>query len=170
MTEEEIKRLRSYLVVQSMKRTPVQIIEVLREARHQFMAAVVAVPDMVRFDEHSWSTIEIIEHVSLFMSSYETAICSVLQTGQRPPDVYDRHEIIPRRDKGETRDRLLLHLEKALNHLTSCVLQADPFVHLDITWKHFELGKMHWRAWLLFTRVHLLDHIKQVRQIQENIK
>jgi hypothetical protein len=53
-----------------------------------------------------------------------------------------------------------------LHQLVSVVLQADPFAHLDLTWKHFELGEMHWREWLLFARAHLLDHVRQMQQLQ----
>lgn len=170
MTEEEIAQLRSYLAVQSMRRTPEQIIEVLQKAYHQFLMAVAALPDAVYHisaDEHIWSAPEIVEHVCLFMSNYKTAICGVLERGQRPPDVLDRQEIIPRGDKVNTRDELLSILEEVFKHLTHSVLQAQPFAHLDITWRHFELGEMHWREWLLFARVHLLDHVSQVNQARE---
>ena len=168
MTEEEVIRLRSYLATQSMRRTPAQIIEALQEAYHQFTMAVITLPNSAYHlhpDEHTWSTSEVVEHVCLFMSSYKAAICSVLEKGQRPPDVYDRQEIIPLPDRAETRDEQLFTLEGIFKHLTSSVLQADPCVHLDITWKHFELGGMHWREWLLFARVHLLDHIRQVNDM-----
>jgi hypothetical protein len=169
MTEEEIVRLRSYLATQSMRRTPAQIIEALQEAYHQFMTAVVALPnaaDHIQPDEHGWSALEIVEHVLLFMSIYGKAICDVLEKGQHPPDVDNRQAIIPRGDKANTRERLFLLLEEIFNRLTASVLQADPFIHLDITWRHFELGEMHWREWLLFARVHLLDHLRQVNQLQ----
>lgn len=169
MTEEEIVRLRGYLTTQSMRRTPTYMIEALQEAYHQFVTAVLALPDATyhtRPDEHAWSASEIVEHVYLFMSSYKIAICGVLEKGQRPPDVDDRQTIIPYGNKAGTRDEQLFTLEEVFTSLTLTVLQADPFVHLDITWKHFELGAMHWREWFLFARVHLLDHIHQVKQMQ----
>jgi len=49
---------------------------------------------------------------------------------------------------------------------TQSVLQANPDAHLDSIWKHFELGETHWREWLLFARVHLLDHMRQSNQGQ----
>ncbi|HEU5375364.1 MAG TPA: hypothetical protein VFV38_08000 [Ktedonobacteraceae bacterium] len=169
MNEEEIIRLHSYLVVQSMRLTPVRIVEALQEAYHQFKTAVMALPNIAyptRPDEHIWSAFEIVEHVFLFMSSYKIAICKVLEYGQRPADVGGRQEIIPHGDKAGTQSELLLALEEILNYLAASVLQANPLVHLDITWKHFELGDMHWREWLLFARIHLLDHIRQVNQMR----
>lgn len=45
MTEEEIAQLRSYLAAQSMRRTPPQMIEALRETHRQFAATVAVLPD-----------------------------------------------------------------------------------------------------------------------------
>ena len=45
------------------------------------------------------------------------------------------------------------------------VLKADPQAHLDIVWGHNEFGKMNWREWLLFARVHTLDHAHQIQTI-----
>jgi hypothetical protein len=110
MNEEETARLRSYLATQSMKRTPVYLIEVLQEAYQQFTTTVVGLPDTTYYtqtDEHTWSAFEIVEHVYLFMSSYKASICCVLEKGQRPSDIYDRQEIIPHGDRAKTRDELL---------------------------------------------------------------
>ena len=49
--------------------------------------------------------------------------------------------------------------------LIAVVLQADPQAHLDIVWGHNEFGKMNWREWLLFARVHTLDHARQMQAI-----
>lgn len=169
VTEEEIHRLRSYLAMQSMRRTPQQIMEALQEVYHQFTTGVVAFPHRIHplfLDESAWSVSQIVEHVALFLSSYKTAICTVLEKGQRPPDVLDRQEIIPHGERTERRDEFFFLSEKTLSDLASAVLQADPLVYLDLTWKHFELGEMHWREWLLFARVHLLDHLHQVNHMQ----
>ena len=42
---EEVARVRSYLASQSMRRTPEQLVETLREAHRQFLLAVAAVSD-----------------------------------------------------------------------------------------------------------------------------
>jgi hypothetical protein len=49
--------------------------------------------------------------------------------------------------------------------LFALALQADPESRLDITWSHREFGAMNWREWLLFTRVHILDHARQMQSI-----
>lgn len=166
MTEEEAIRLRSYLAAQSMRRTPEQILEALQEAHHQLIAALPDAAYSTASDARVWSVLEIVEHVYLFMLHYTTAICDVLENGKCPPDVRNRDEIIPCGDRANTRDNLLTALEKLFQRLTRSVLQVEPLAHLDITWRHFELGEMHWREWLLFARVHLLDHVQQVKQTQ----
>ncbi len=165
MTEEEIIRLRGYLATQSMRRTPEQILEALQEAYQQFIQAIAGVPNIMSPHEHAWSVLEIVEHVSLFLSQYQAAICGVLEKGERPSDVHDRQAIIPQGDKTNTKERLLLAFATIFEHLTFAVLHADPSASLDRTWRHFELGEMHWREWLLFSRVHLLDHVRQVQQM-----
>jgi len=42
--EEEVARVRSYLASQAMRRTPEQLVEALREAHQQFLAATAACP------------------------------------------------------------------------------------------------------------------------------
>jgi hypothetical protein len=44
------------------------------------------------------------------------------------------------------------------------VLSADPDGHLDRTIEHPFFGPLNWRATLLFTRLHDLDHAEQLRK------
>ncbi|HLL79770.1 MAG TPA: hypothetical protein VKT25_09735, partial [Ktedonobacteraceae bacterium] len=41
---EEVARVRGYLASQSMKRTPAQLVEAVREAHQQFLAAAASIP------------------------------------------------------------------------------------------------------------------------------
>ena len=66
---------------------------------------------------------------------------------------------------GATREQLLADIERYRERLIAVVLQADPQAHLDIVWGHNEFGKMNWREWLLFARVHTLDHTHQMQAI-----
>lgn len=55
---EEIARVRGYLASQAMKRTPAQLVDTLREAHQQFLAATAAVPDAlfrVAPEDGEWS-------------------------------------------------------------------------------------------------------------------
>ena len=168
MSPEEIVQLRSYLANQSMHRTPAQIADALQEAYNQFTAALHSLPENTFLkprEEGIWSAAEILEHTYLFITSYKQAICMVIEQGERPLDVCDRTAILPHQHN-MTPAALLSALEMVLHQLIGTICQADPHANLDITWDHFELGPMHWREWLLFARVHLLDHVRQLQAMQ----
>lgn len=171
MTEErtetraqEVARIRSYLASQSMRRTPAQLVETLQDAHQQFLAAVATVPDALFRTtprEGEWSAIDVLLHVRTIAAIDETAI-SVLERGEQPPDIEDA--IVPA-PLETTRTELLADLERFRKQLIAVVLRANPESHLDITWSHREFGPMHWREWLLFARVHTLDHARQIQAI-----
>lgn len=104
----------------------------------------------------------------LFMAIYEQAICMVLEQGLQPPDVNDRSENRLRQEPVK-RVELLTALQSSLQHLAHTIHQTEPDSHLEVTWKHFELGAMHWREWLLLARVHLLDHVRQLQTMRVNL-
>jgi hypothetical protein len=163
--EEEVARIRSYLASQSMRRTPPQLVETLQEAHQQFLAVVATVPDALFRTtpiEGEWSAIDVLLHVRIIAAIDETAITAVLERGEKPPDIEDA--IVPA-PLETTRTKLLADLERSRMQLIAVVLQADPESHLDITWSHREFGAMNWREWLLFARVHTLDHARQIQAI-----
>ena len=162
---EEVARIRSYLASQSMRRTPAQLVETLQEAHQQFLGAVAIVPDdLFRTTplEGEWSAIDVLLHVRIIAAIDESAITAVLERGEKPPDIEDA--IVPA-PLETTRTELLADLERSRMQLIAVVLQADPESHLDITWSHREFGPMYWREWLLFARVHTLDHARQIQAI-----
>ncbi len=162
---EEVARIRSYLASQSMRRTPAQLVETLQEAQQQFLTAVATVPDaLLRTTprEGEWSAIDVLLHVRTIAAIDESAITAVLERGEKPPDIEDA--IVPA-PLETTRTELLADLEQLRKQLIAVVLQADPETHLNITWSHREFGPMNWREWLLFARVHTLDHARQVQAI-----
>ena len=170
MNSEEIAQLRSYLTSQSMKRTPVQIYDALEEAYRQLLEIVDQFPETAfhqPYREGVWSIAEIVEHVTLFMAIYQQAICMVLEQGLQPPDVNDRSENLLRQEPVK-RVELLTALQSSVQHLAHTIHQTEPDSHLEVTWKHFELGAMHWREWLLLARVHLLDHVRQLQTMRVN--
>ena len=61
---------------------------------------------------------------------------------------------------------LLTALQSSLQHLARTIHLTEPDFYLEVTWKHFELGAMNWREWLLLARVHLLDHVRQLQTMQ----
>ena len=163
--EEEVARVRSYLASQAMRRTPGQLVEVLREAQQQFLAATASVPDAAFRTiprEGEWSAADVLTHVRTIAAFDERSICGVIERGEQPANVDDALEHAP---SDATREQLLADIEALRERLIAVVLQANPEAHLDIVWGHNEFGNMNWREWLLFARVHTLDHTRQIQSI-----
>lgn len=164
---EEVVRVRSYLASQSMRRSPEQIVEALQEADQQFLTAVMAVPDAAFRTvpkEGEWSAADVLGHVHRITALDERAICGVLEHGEHPANINDVLEQAP---TNTTREHMLADIKAFRERLIAVVLNADPQAHLDITWGHNEFGTMNWREWLLFARVHTLDHFRQLQGITE---
>lgn len=162
---EEVARVRSYLASQSLRRSPIQIVQALQEAHQQFLAALSAVPEALSRTvprEGEWSALDVLLHMRTMAAFDLSAISTVLEHGAPPPAIRD--VIIPA-PQDATRPMLLADLERLRSQLIALVLQADPEAHLGITWGHPEFGTMHWREWLLFARVHTLDHARQIQAI-----
>ena len=163
--EEEVARVRSYLASQAMRRTSEQLVESLREAHHQFLAATAAVPDdafRTTPKDGEWSAADVLAHVRTIAAIEEHSIRGVIERGEQPANVDDALEQAP---TDATREQLLTDIEALRERLIAVVLQADPQAHLDIVWGHNEFGNMNWREWLLFARVHTLDHARQMQAI-----
>lgn len=163
--EQEVARVRSYLASQSLRRTPQQLVEMLRDAHRQFLAAATAVPDSIFFtapQEGAWAAVDVLAHVRVVAGLEEAGIRAVIERGEQPQPMADE---MVRASRGATREELLAALEQAREGLIAAVLKADPNAHLDILWGHREFGQMHWREWLLFARVHALDHTRQMQAI-----
>lgn len=163
--QEEIARVRSYLASQAMKRTTAQLVEVLRDAHHQFLAATATISD-ANFRtpprEGEWAAADVLAHVCTIAALEEKSIRTIIERGEQPARINDSIESAP---VGVTREEMLAALEQSREQLFTLVLQADPQAHLDITWGHGEFGRMNWREWLLFARVHALDHTRQMQAI-----
>ncbi len=163
--EEEVARVRGYLAIQAMRRTPAQLVEALREAQQQLVAASAAIPDAAFHTipkEGEWSAADVLTHVHIIAAFDERSICGVIERGEQPAHVDDVLEHAP---TNATREQLLADIEALRERLIAVVLQADPQAHLDIVWGHNEFGNMNWREWLLFARVHTLDHARQTQAI-----
>ncbi len=162
---EEVARIRSYLASQAMRRTPEQLVEALREAHQQLLTVTAAVSDadfrtVPRAGE--WSTADVLTHVRSIATIEERSICGVLERGEQPANIEDQLEHTP---TNATREQLLADIAAHRERLIAVVLQADPQARLGIVWGHNEFGTMNWREWLLFARVHTLDHTRQIQTI-----
>jgi uncharacterized damage-inducible protein DinB len=164
---EEVARVRGYLASQSMRRTPVQLVAALREAHQQLLAASATISDKIFHTTPSadaWSAADVLAHVRSIATFEEKSISAVILRGERPSNVNDTLE---HASTDITREQMLTDIAARREQLIATVLQADPQAHLDILWGHNEFGQMHWREWLLFARVHTLDHSRQLQAIAE---
>lgn len=162
---EEVARVRRYLASQAARRTPAQLVETLQQAHQQFLIAISKVPDELSHTaprDGEWSTIDVLLHVRTIAAYDLLAISAALERGEQPLAIRD--VIVPAPPQA-TRVDLLADLEQSRAQLIAVVLRAEPEAHLDITWGHGEFGLMNWREWLLFARVHTLDHARQVEAI-----
>src|SRR5215470_3996268 len=124
--EEEVARVRSYLASQAMRRTPEQLVETLREANQQFLAATAAIPDeTIRTipREGEWSAADVLAHVCAIAAFDERSIGGVIERGEQPMDAEDALEKAP---SGASREQLLADLEGYRERLIAVVLKADP--------------------------------------------
>ncbi len=166
---EEVARVRSYLASQSMKRTPAQLVENLQEAHTSLVKAANAVPNdkfHMPPSEGEWSAAQVLEHVRMLAERDVHSIMVVLTLGRLPdPQVGDLETPAP--SPTVSRQELLVTIQWLRHQLINAVMQADPQVRLDMTWSHSEFGEMNWREWLLFARVHTLDHARQLEAIAQ---
>ena len=162
---QEVARVRNYLASQAMRRTPEQLVSALREAHQQLLAASTAIADSAFHTtpgDEEWSAADVLAHVRNIATFEERSISGVLMRGEQPANVNDTLEHLA---KEATREQLLADITAKREQLISTVFQADPQAHLDILWGHNEFGQMNWREWLLFARVHTLDHAQQLQAI-----
>jgi len=164
-TEQE--RIRSYLQAQAAKLTIPQLVERVGNDMAQLNQALRTVP-AERFTERpaddDWSANEIAAHLAATSRSVATGISAVLDSGSQPGRVPDAIK-----GTGVVRDAMgwwnEIHLDR--ERLFERVARARGDEHLDITWEHPMFGTLNWREWLLFTRLHDLDHARQLQATAE---
>jgi uncharacterized damage-inducible protein DinB len=162
--DDEPKRIRGYLVAQSARLTPREIVEKVQIAMRQLREAAAAVPP-ARFNDPpaagEWSANEVMAHVVESGRHFGGAIVRLLD-GQPPGAPRDAAA-------GDTSPRPLdtwwTLLEQDRAALFERVLGADPAARLDATVEHPFFGPLNWRATLLFVRLHDLDHTGQLQKI-----
>ena len=162
---EEQQRLRGYLQTQAAKLSVVELTEKVRSDMDQVRAAAAGVPADRFCDrpaEQEWSANEIMAHVLDGAAGVARAIVAVLDTGATPGPLFDRIETTDdRRTAGEWWSALVVERDGLFERVKA----ATGDEHLDVTWQHPFFGPLNWREWLLFLRVHDLDHARQIAAI-----
>ncbi len=159
------QRIRDYLQVQAAKLSVQNLVDKVRTDQAQVRAAVESVP-AARFHDRpaaeEWSANEVMAHVVEGGGHFGATIRAVLDGTGLPERADDsiRPEP-PRRTAAEWWDQL----ERDRAALFERVERATGDEHLDVTWQHPFFGELNWREWLLFLRIHDLDHSRQLQAI-----
>jgi len=170
MDETEAQRVRSYLVTQAARLTIPEVVDKMRQDVLPLRAAAGRVPAH-RFRERpadgEWSAAEVFTHV-LEMTEHGDAAVTAIVAGGRPMGVRDA-----------VSGRVAEGLEAAEDYWRAFEALREPFYarvlrwrgdeHLDVTITHPWFGPLNWREWLLFMRVHDLDHTRQIGAIADGL-
>ncbi|HJP41474.1 MAG TPA: DinB family protein [Dehalococcoidia bacterium] len=165
----EATRIRSYLQTQAAKLSLPDLSTKVRTDMEQFKASLFAAPaDKLtqRPSESDWSVNEVAAHLLQVSESVSRAIQSVLDSGALPPSIADQ---MRRTDEVKTAREwwslLLTDREVTIERVS----RATGDEHLDVKWDHGVFGELNWREWLLFMRVHDLDHARQILSVSEAV-
>jgi hypothetical protein len=168
MQASEAQRIRGYLVAQAAKLTIPELVDKLRRDVLPLRTTAGRVPDD-RFNERpadgEWSAAEVFTHV-LEMTEHGDAAINAIIAGGRPMAVRDAVS-------GNVADGLTgaedywRAFEVLREPFYERVLRARGDEHLDVTLPHPMFGPLNWREWLLFMRVHDLDHMHQIEAIAD---
>jgi uncharacterized damage-inducible protein DinB len=164
---DEAQRVRGYLLAQANKLSIPELVEKVRRDTLPLWDAAAAVP-ADRFTERpgpeEWSAAEVLTHVLDMNDRGAAAIEGIIDSGAIPPLIRD--EIDGERRAGlTTAEEYRRVWTDRRERLYERVLRARGDEHLDVKITHQTFGAFSWREWLLFMRVHDLDHMRQIQAI-----
>jgi hypothetical protein len=164
---EEVARIRGYLTAQAARLTVPELIAKLRDDSATLEAAALAVPGD-RFTERpspdDWSAAEVLTHVLDMNDRGCQAVEGILDTGALPPPIEDELKHERRADLTTAADYWRAFITRR-QPFYDRVLAARGDEHLDVTIEHRFFGPLNWREWVLFMRIHDLDHMRQLQAI-----
>ncbi len=165
--DPEQQRIRGYLQTQAAKLSVADLVDKVRSDMEQVREAALAVP-ADRFTERpaegEWCANEVMAHIVGGADGLGRGIVAAIDSGTRPAPVADRMEKTDvSRTAGEWWDALVAERTALFER----VGKASGDEHLDVTWTHPMFGPLNWREWLLFLRIHDLDHARQMQAITE---
>lgn len=163
----EQDRVRSYLLTQANKLSIPELVEKVRTDTVPLREAAAGVP-AARFGERpreeEWSAAEVFTHILDMNDRGAAAIEAILDGGKLPTTLDDVMTGGSR--AGLTTAEDYWHAYQARREpLLTRVLGASGDEHLDVKIMHTLFGAFSWREWLLFMRVHDLDHMRQLQSI-----
>ena len=171
MEQAEIERIRGYLAAQANKLSVAELVKKVRTDVQPLRDVAASVP-AERFRERpgpeDWSAAEVFTHILTMNEHGASAIEGILDTGALPPRIEDRLLHVEREDLKTSEDYWQAYRARR-ERLLERVSTAKGDAHLDIKITHPLFGPLSWREWLLFMRVHDLDHTRQIQSVKESL-
>ena len=164
---DETERIRAYLIAQANKLTPAELATKLRADTAPLRAIGAAVP-AAHFAErpspNEWSAAEVYSHILDMNERGASAIERILDEGALPGPITDTISGQTRAALADAEQYWQTYIVRR-EALLQRVLLASGDEHLEIQIVHNQFGALNWREWLLFMRVHDLDHMRQLQSI-----
>jgi hypothetical protein len=165
----ENERIRSYLQSQAAKLGVPDLIEKVRVDSQQLLAAArsaEAVDNLERPSPEDWCVNEVLNHVRTSCVGINAGIIAAALHGGRPAPIAD--QIVAANESREPVEWFnLIHKEREATFAQLAGVTGEE--HLGVKWEHPFFGELNWREWLLFLRLHDLDHARQVQGIVETL-
>jgi hypothetical protein len=164
--DDENARIRSYLHAQAARLTIPQLVDKLRADTQPLRDVGSGLP-AERFRERpgegEWSAAEVWTHV-LDMSERSAAAVLAVIAGERPEELSDR---ITGGDRSELDgpDDYWREFESGRERFYAEVLKARGDEHIDVAMPYRAFGELNWREFMLFMRVHDMDHLRQLQSV-----
>ncbi len=166
----EDQRVRAYLISQANKFSIPELVEKVRRDVLPLQEAAATVPPdrfFARPGADDWSAAEALTHILEMNERGARAIAGILDHGTLPPPVDDVMTGETRAGMRTAEDFWRIYLDRREQILTR-VLRASGDEHPEVAITHRQFGALSWREWLLFMRVHDLDHMRQLQAIAQH--
>jgi len=165
--DEEFARIRGYLQVQAAKLTVAELVAKVRADLQQVKSAIETFPASdweKRPADEEWSANEVAAHLAGSSRSVADGIVAAIEGGQKPDRIED---VMQHSDDHRGPAEWWRVIESEREALFTRLATVKGEEHLDIKWRHPMFGDLNWREWLLFTRIHDLDHAHQIEAVAQ---
>lgn len=166
---DERERIRAYLQSVANRLSVEELVEKVRRDVLPLRDAALAVP-RERFAERlapsEWSAAEVLGHILESNAEGAGAIEAILD-GQSPNTPPSDEVGTMARSLPSSAEEFWSAFETRREALLARVSKAQGTEHLDEKLHHPFFGELNWREWLLFMRVHDLDHLRQLHAIAQ---
>jgi hypothetical protein len=168
-TADERANVRSYLQAQAAKLSLQDLVRKVEGDSSQLAEAAEAAAaiDQARPPgAGDWSVNDVLSHLHGVCAGVNAGIVAAAEAGLQPDlqrDTLDETDVD--RPAGEW----VSAIQAERGAMFERVLRLRGDEHLDVTWEHPFFGPLNWREWLLFLRIHDIDHARQIGQIVETL-